>query len=136
MNKSTAITLICAFFLIGFLSAGISKFEGKQDVLEMIFVGFFSALTSFFLQFTFSPGQIFGKGIPFLEKKFRDNPKSLFPWLSEPLGLCPYCQNIWICIIAFAIMNIHIGTTFWLLIPATAIAHFSLTLLDKAFWQD
>jgi hypothetical protein len=136
MDKSTAIKLVFAAFLLGFVAAGMSSYEGKQDFMEMIFVGFFSAMTSFFLQFTYMPGQIFGKWIPFLERRFRDNPNSSVPWIAEPLGLCPYCQNIWICIIGYLIMNLTMGTTWWLFIPATAVAHFSLTLFDRAFWRD
>ena len=130
------VIMILAGFIFGFFAAGLSEVEGKQIFMEMIFTGVFSALLSFFLQFTYSPGNIFEKWIPFLEVNFRDNPKNKYSFLAMPLGLCAYCQNIWIAAIWFAIMTFITGLTWWMFIPALAVAHTTLTIMDRLFWQN
>lgn len=136
MKSGDKVLLVLAGFAFGFGAAGMSTVIGKQPFMEMIFVGFFSALLSFFLQFCYAPGNIFEKWIPFIERNLRDNPKTKFGFLAQPLGLCVYCQNIWIAAVWFAVMNIVTGLTWWMFIPALAFAHYTLNCLDRLFWQN
>lgn len=102
----------------------------------MLFIAFTSALTTFFLEFCFRPGNIFGAWIPFVEKHFRDNYKNPFSFMANPLGLCAYCQNIWVTTGIFFIYYFQIGLSLWWYLPATMFSHFALNILDKTFWRE
>jgi len=106
------------------------------EFFEMLFVAFTSALITFFLEFCFRPGNVFGKWIPFVEKHFRDNLKNPFHFMANPLGLCAYCQNIWITSGVFLIYYFEIGISGWWYVPTTMFSHFALNVLDKSFWRE
>ena len=119
--------------VVGFGAAGISSITVKDHILEGIFAAMVGASTSFFLQFTYVEGHIFNFYYRWIER-LRENKN--FGTLSMPLGLCAYCQNIWLTTIAFAIISVFMETTWWMWIPSTAFAHVFLSTLDKLFWQD
>lgn len=98
-------------------------------------IGMIAALTSFFLQFCYRPGNIFGGYMDWLEKNFRDNPKNPFAVFFSPLGGCAYCQNVYVVTFIFWMAYLIVGLSWWLLIPAIVLGHFFLTLLDLFFWQ-
>jgi len=123
------------FFVIGFGCAGISTFAFKQDFLMSTFVGMSGAFISFFLQFTYVEGHIFHKYYRWLET-IRDNPKHPFYMIANPLGLCAYCQNMWVTMIAFIACVVFFDVSGWMFFPATGIAHVTLTILDKLFWSE
>lgn len=119
--------------VVGFGAAGISSISVKEHVLEGIFAAMVGASTSFFLQFTYADGHIFASYYRWLER-FREN--QTWGHLAMPLGLCAYCQNIWITTIAFALISAFMDTSWWMFVPATAFAHVFLSTLAKLFWQD
>lgn len=105
-------------------------------ILPMFMASIVGASGTFFLHdVCFPPGKIFGWWIPFVERKFRDNPKNPFAFLANPLGLCAYCQNIWIGLFTFAIMDIKLDMNWWLLLPSLFLCHLFLVALDKTFWS-
>lgn len=136
-NKREVSITIWAFFgfLLGFGAAGISSFALKQEVLSSIFIGMTGAMLSFFLQFTYVEGHIFHRYYRWLEK-LRDNRKHVLHTLAMPLGLCAYCQNMWVTMMMFVIGVMWFDVSWWMFFPATAIAHFALSVLDKLFWTD
>lgn len=119
--------------VVGFGAAGISSITVKEHILEGIFAAMVGASLSFFLQFTYVEGHIFNFYYRWLER-LRENKN--FGTLSMPLGLCAYCQNIWLTTIAFAVISVFMETSWWMWIPSTAFAHVFLSTLDKLFWQD
>lgn len=119
--------------VVGFGAAGISSITVKEHILEGIFAAMVGASLSFFLQFTYVEGHIFNFYYRWLER-LRENKN--FGTLSMPLGLCAYCQNIWLTTIAFALISVFMETSWWMWIPSTAFAHVFLSTLDKLFWQD
>lgn len=119
--------------VVGFGAAGISSITVKEHILEGIFAAMVGASLSFFLQFTYVEGHIFHFYYRWLER-LRENKN--FGTLSMPLGLCAYCQNIWLTTIAFALISVFMETSWWMWIPSTAFAHVFLSTLDKLFWQD
>lgn len=133
-KRETSIVIWALFaFLLGFGSAGISSYALKQQVLSSIFMGMTGAFLSFFLQFSYVQGHIFHQYYRWLEK-LRDNVKHPLHVMSMPLGLCAYCQNMWITMIIFAAGVMWFDVSWWMFIPATGIAHFGLSVLDKLFW--
>jgi len=135
-DKSYLVIYCFGFFLLGFFAAGLSELPLKQQILYTTFLGAVGAFLSFFLQFTYAEGHIFFRYYRWLEG-IRDNPKHLLHGLEKPLGLCAYCQNIWVTTIIFAGFYLWIADVKWyMFFPATAIAHFALAVLDKFFWQD
>jgi hypothetical protein len=102
---------------------------------KSVIIGIVAALTSFFLQFCYRPGNIFGGYMNWLEKNLMDNEKSPFRTLFKPLGGCAYCQNIWVSIFMFIMTTFIVDISWWLLIPSLMMAHFFLTLLDLFFWE-
>jgi hypothetical protein len=135
-NKSYLVIYCFGFFLLGFFAAGLSSVDLKEEILYTTFLGAVGAFLSFFLQFTYAEGHIFFRYYRWLEK-LRDDPKHLLHTLANPLGLCAYCQNIWVTTIAFFFAYLWIADLEWyMFFPATAIAHFTLAVLDKFFWHD
>jgi len=106
-------------------------------VVYMFGAAIVGASTTFFLHDAcFPPGKIFASWIPFVETKFRDNLKNPFRFLANPLGLCAYCQNIWISLGVYIVMALKLsGVTFWLLLPSLTLSHIFLNILDKSFWR-
>lgn len=119
--------------VVGFGAAGISTVSVKEHILEGIFAAMIGASLSFFLQFTYVEGHIFHKYYRWLER-LRENQD--IGHIAMPLGLCAYCQNIWLTTIAFALISVFMDTSWWMFIPSTAFAHVFLSTLDKLFWQD
>lgn len=135
--STTPIICWCVGMLIG-LSFGLMMDMGSQaqTFMKMMFLATMGSFLSFFLQFTYQPGHIFGWWIPLVEKHFRDNPKNPFGYLANPLGICAFCQNIWLTSIIFIAAHFLIGISFWWFIPATLTSHMILTLLAKLFWEE
>lgn len=122
-----------------FLGIAIAFLIDSEEVggiaAKSIIIGLVAALNTFFLQFCYHPGNIFGGYMEWVEKNFRDNPKNPFFFLYKPLGGCAYCQNIYIAFFYFLAINIVFGLTWWALLPTLFIAHLFLLILDLLFWQ-
>jgi len=131
MEKTKAILVIVGLFAM--TAIGAILYSG---LFEMVMAAFVAASGTFFLHDAcFPPGKIFDRWIPFVERNFRDNPKNPFSFLANPLGLCAYCQNIWIGLFTFAIMDMKLDMNWWLLFPSLFLCHLVLTTLDKTFWS-
>ena len=102
--------------------------------LQMTFGAFISAACTFFLEFCYRPGNIFGWYMDFLEKHFRDNVKNPFRFFYKPLGGCAYCQNTWITIGFFTVLAVYFSVSWWLILPTIFLSHLFLTILDDLFW--
>jgi hypothetical protein len=127
------------FFLAGFLVGAEIFFlidVGTDSTIFKIFaVAGIGSLLSFFLEFTFRPGAIFGRYIDFLEKYFRDNPKNPVGFLYSPLGGCVFCMNVWLSSLLFVFTSISFDLSFLYFIPAVLISHLFLAFLDRIFWR-
>lgn len=134
-NYANDVTKILIGFLIGFLAAGASTINAKNHFIQMVACGMFAAFSSFFLQFAYQPGHIFSRWFNFLEEKLQNHKNPTIASLAKPLGLCAYCQNVWLVWIFFPFFYILLGTSWWMFLPSMVMAHFILTCLDKAFWQ-
>lgn len=134
-DKSSLVIYCFGFFLLGFFAAGLSELPLKQQILYTTFLGAVGAFLSFFLQFTYAEGHIFFRYYRWVEN-LRDNPKHILHTLANPLGLCAYCQNIWVTMIMFGFGFLWLDLKWFMFFPATAIAHFTLAVMDKFFWQD
>jgi len=121
------------------LGIGVGLALGNQSFsvgfIKTVGVGLLGALCTFFLIFCYSPGNIFGKYMDWLEKNFRDNPNNPFNFLFNPLGGCAYCHNIWVTAFFFLVTNLTIGISWWLLLPALFSSHLFLNILDRLFWR-
>lgn len=139
MNQkdTTTPTLIAIVsFAVGFMISELSE-DGylNQLILKTFAIALFSSMTSFFLEFCYRPGNIFGFYMDFIEKYFRDNPKNPFGFLWKPLGGCVQCHNTWITFFVFVFANQTFGVSFWMLIPTIIISHMSLTIFIKMLWE-
>lgn len=103
--------------------------------IQVLFGGLISSLCTFFLEFCYRPGNIFGWYMDWLERNFRDNLKNPFGYLYKPMGGCAYCQNTWITLGFFAVLAIQFEVSWWLLLPTVFISHMFLTILDDLFWS-
>jgi len=122
----TGVALLFCFIMMATTYSG---------VVEMMVAAMIGAMGTFFLHDAcFPPGKIFGKWIPFLERNFRDNLKNPISFLANPLGLCAYCQNLWVVMTTFIVMSFVIPMNWWLLLPCLFIGHIFLNILDKIFW--
>lgn len=106
-----------------------------SGLLKMSVIGLTGSLLTFFLEFCYRPGNIFGWYYEFIEKHFRDNPKNPFGFLFNPLGGCMYCQNVWLTTGLFIVGNIYFEVSFWLMLPAILLSHLMLNILDREFWR-
>lgn len=106
-----------------------------EGFIKTVGVGLVGSLCTFFLIFCYSPGNIFGGYMDWLERNLRDNPNHVFSFLFSPLGGCAYCHNIWVSAFFFAITNLTIGISWWLLLPALFVSHLFLNILDRLFWR-
>lgn len=124
------IGLVCGLCL-GFFS----RINGDGFVM-MSLVAMISSCLSFFLQFTYQPGHIFGWWITWVEKAWRDNPKNPLGFMASPLGLCAFCQNVWVTNGAFIIAWWKFDLSWWWWIPSIVISHMMLTIISKLFWEE
>jgi len=135
-DTTTPMLIAIVSFAVGFM---ISNLTQGGLIYEMILKGFmiglFSSLISYFLEFCYRPGNIFGFYMDFIEKKFRDNLKNPFGFLWKPLGGCIQCHNTWITFFVFAFANQMFGVSFWILIPTIVISHMSLSIFIKLLWE-
>ena len=136
-KDTTTPTLIAIVsFAVGFMISTMTN-EGliHNLILKSFVIGFFSSLISFFLEFCYRPGNIFGFYMDFIEKHFRDNPKNPFGFLWKPFGGCVQCHNTWITFFVFAFANQTFDVSFWCLLPAIVISHMSLSIFIKLLWE-
>lgn len=117
---------------IGLLISNQSFAEGFAKTIA---VGLVGALCTFFLIFCYSPGNIFGGYMDWLERTLRDNPNHPLSFLFSPLGGCAYCHNIWVTTFFFTLTNLTIGINWWLLLPSLFFSHLALNILDRLFWR-
>ena len=90
-----------------------------------------SALGSYFLNFCYQPGAIFGWYMDMLDVYFRDNPKNPFGFLYSPLGGCMYCQNTWLTIASFILLKGTFAFSWWMILPTIFLSHFILTIVNR-----
>ena len=119
---------IAAAFLINDTAFGIGT--GQSAIIGLV-----ASLTSFFLQFCYRPGNIFGGYMAWLEKNLVDNTKHPLRSFFPILGGCAYCQNVYVTAFYFWMAYIMIGLSWWLLLPAIVLSHLFLTILDIIFWR-
>lgn len=132
MSKITLLAFLAVMVLFTIIQLG-NIYPG---VWESSMVAVLAPVTSFFLQFCYSPGNIFQKWIPFLQKWFRDNHKNPLGFLASPLGLCMYCQNIWITISIFAFIQPRVeDLTWWMVLPVISFSHLFISIIDKTLWD-
>jgi hypothetical protein len=125
-----------AFFVCGLFLGALTNVEHYLTVaIQICFGGLMAALCTFFLEFCYRPGNIFGWYMDFLEKQFRDNVKNPFRFLYKPLGGCAYCQNTWVAIAFFCVLAVYFSVSWWLILPTIFMAHLFLTILDDLFWS-
>lgn len=105
-----------------------SRFAVFNSILA---IGGMAALCSFFLNFCYQPGAIFGWYMDLLEVYFRDNRNNPFGFLFSPLGGCMYCQNTWIAVASFCLLKGNFDLSWWLILPTIFISHFILTIIDR-----
>jgi len=121
----------------------------KQEILfTILFVGILgciNSLLSYFLDYCFWEGSIFGKWLPILAKAnlkifAPDKLKSFESAKSNPhydnmlveqaqkifffkiLGGCPLCTNIWLGFFTFTIIALSFSISFWYSIPYLLIS--------------
>jgi len=125
-----------ATFICGVIVGALANVPAYLEVgIQIVFVGVMAALCSFFLEFCYRPGNVFGWYMDILEKYFRDNTKNPFGWMYKPMGGCAYCQNTWIAIAFHSVLAVYFGLSWWLILPSIFMAHLFLTILDDLFWS-
>lgn len=135
-NIQQHITFVIIGMILG-LPIGFS-FDNAEYLLPVIYaigIGIASGLTSFFLQFCYQEGNIFGWYRTWLDNNVGSGKIKLLQPFYSPLGGCAYCQNAWVCITGWTAVHISIGLTWWMLIPCIVFGHLVLTVLDHLFWQ-
>ena len=118
------------------LCMGIFVQMKSNGFMMVALVATTSSFLSFFLQFTYQPGHIFGWWIRWIEKSWRDNPKNPLGFLANPLGLCAFCQNIWVTQASFLIAWWQFDLSLWWFIPCVVLSHMILTIISKLFWEE
>lgn len=127
------------FFVAGFLIGAEIFFlldvGTGSSIFKIFSIAVLGSLLSFFLEFCFRPGAIFGRYIDFLEKYFRDNPKNPFGFLYSPLGGCVFCMNVWISSFIFLFTWISFDLSWIYYLPSVLLSHLFLSFLDRIFWK-
>ena len=118
-------------------------------IILAIFLGFLNSLLSYFLDYCFYKGSIFGAWLPFLAKinlilfkpgtykglkEARKNPhyddmlceSALDCFFYKVLGGCIVCTNIWLGAITFTLLWLFLPLSYWLIIPYLLFSSFSL----------
>lgn len=134
-KQSIALPVVAGICLGIALGLIVDDHYYKTIVCQIVFLGIFSAMNSFFLEFCYQEGNIFGWWIDYLNAHVRDNKKHLLHPFYKPLGGCVYCQNIWIAMSYFLVTHFAFGVSWWLFFPVIMFSHFTLSLLDITFWR-
>jgi hypothetical protein len=92
-------------------------------------IGVGAGMMTIFIDFIIQPGQIFGWYTSFLNHVV-NHPKNPFRFLFKPMGGCLYCLNTWVTFGIYALAVYHTGLTLWLILPAAAIAHVTVSILE------
>jgi len=125
-----------ATFICGVIVGALANVPTYLEVgIQIVFVGVMAALCTFFLEFCYRPGNIFGWYMDWMDRNLRDNVKNPFRILYKPLGGCAYCQNTWIAIAFHSVLAVYFGLSWWLILPSIFMAHLFLTILDDLFWS-
>jgi len=119
-------------------------------ILFAMFLGFLNSLLSYFLDYCFYKGSIFGGWLPLLAKinlilfkpgTYRGlkeysskNPhyddklceEALDCFFYKVLGGCIVCTNIWLGAITFTLIWLLLPISYWLIIPYLLFSSFSL----------
>ena len=118
-------------------------------ILFAMFLGFLNSLLSYFLDYCFYKGSIFGGWLPFLAKinlilfkpgTYRGlkcsskNPhyddklceEALDCFFYKVLGGCIVCTNIWLGAFTFSLIWAFLPISYWLIIPYLLFSSFSL----------
>jgi hypothetical protein len=123
----------------------MEKIEILTTILFVGVLGSINSLLSYFLDYCFWEGSIFGRWLPFIAKinlklfdsdKFKgfqsakDNPhydnmlveqaQKLF--FFKILGGCPLCTNIWLGFFTFTIIALSLSISFWYSLPYLLIS--------------
>jgi hypothetical protein len=78
-----------------------------MEIFYSFLIGFISAYISKFIDFCFNDGNIldfYYKWLLMLKNKY--------PKLSKPLGLCIFCMSFWVCLIMFMIFYNEYNLTY------------------------
>ena len=134
-KASLLLPMLSGMFLGIALAFLIDSEEIGGIAAKSVIIGLVSALNSFFLQFCFQTGNIFGGYMAWLEKNLVDNTKHPLRSFFPILGGCAYCQNVYVTAFYFWMAYIMIGLSWWLLLPAIVLSHLFLTILDIIFWR-
>lgn len=135
-DTSTPILIAIVAFAVGFIVSTLTG-DGWINLLllQSFGIAILGALTSFFLDFCYRPGNVFGWYMDFIERYFRDNAKNPFGFLWKPLGGCIQCHNTWITIFYFIAANQKFDVSFWILLPTLVVGHMVLTIFTKLLWD-
>jgi hypothetical protein len=135
-DTTTPVLIAIVAFSIGFLFCELTK-DGliHEMFLKSIAIAILGSMTSFFLEFCYRPGNVFGWYMDFIEKYFRDNPKNPVGFLWKPLGGCIQCHNTWITLFYFIALYSTFDLSFWILIPTMVIGHMALSISIKLLWE-
>ena len=119
------------------------------SIVFAIFLGFFNSLLSYFLDYCFYKGSIFGGWLPLLAKvnlilfrpatyselkKSSKNPhyddmlceEALNSFFYKILGGCIVCTNIWLGAFTFTGIWLFLPISYWLIIPYLLFSSFFL----------
>jgi hypothetical protein len=121
------------FVLGGFAGLGLSAIAEHGPIFDSIIlasvIGIGAGAMTIFIDFIIQPGQIFGFWTWFLNH-FINHPKNPLRVFYKPLGGCLYCMNVWVTFGIYALAVYHTGLTLWLILPAAAIAHVTVSILE------
>ena len=123
---------VCIGISIGLM---IDQNDYSNGFINTIIFGTMGAISSFFLEFCYQEGNIFGWWLKYLDTKVRDNKRHLLHPFYKPLGGCIYCHNIWIAIGYFMVGHFYFGVSWWMFLPVLLFSHLALTVLDFIFWR-
>lgn len=134
-NATSEFLFFIAGLLVGSEVFFLLDVEIGSPIFKIFAIAIFGSLLSFFLEFCFRPGSIFGRYVDFLEKYFRDNPKNPFGFLYSPLGGCIFCMNVWLSSFLFLYTAISFDLSIFYYLPSVLLSHLFLSFLDRIFWR-
>lgn len=102
-----------------------------SNLLYIILGSLHAALTTYFLFSCYRPGHIFSRYWEWLSAAHSQN-KWWALAFAKPLGLCAYCQNVWVSFALTFFYAINALVSWWAVFIVPVAAHY---ILSYILWQ-
>ena len=98
-----------------------------------VFDDYCGALKEEFVNERAKNGDLYKIGVRYTYKKIRATPYQKFMrFIGQPLGLCPYCHNIWVTFAVFFLVK-EAATPLYACLLSACLSHLTLSMIQKWF---